>query len=470
MMLRLSSYFILSDRLKDGGYAVLSGLSGAIELINDDLYRLFDELIRTGDPHELYIEESMLPPDILATFLKRGHITYISHEEERAYLENVAAILHESAIEHPGVVIVPNMDCNYRCVYCFEKPLQTKLQSGKTMMDKDNVDAVYRSISQLESKVGKISETITLFGGEPLMSANRDIVQYIVEKGLERGLRFSAITNGHDLSLFMPLLGKNGIKRLQITIDGIKSVHDKRRISLDKCSSYERIVGNMRKAVAETDVQITIRINLDRDNFQSFGALIDDFKKEGWLNNKRIFINAAIVELRDNEGAVFSSQDINIIRAELSSLIKDYSNIAIGSEQSANGDIVFYSLLSGKPYSLRSCYCAASSGMYIFLPNGNISACWESLDDECGLIGCYSQNGLQLDDSKSQRFFGRSAAKIPACADCKYCLVCAGGCPLHAKYNSGDIYSPHCGDFPQTYAWVLADAVQKFLKTTVYET
>ena len=465
-VLRLSSYFILSDRLQNGGYVVLNGLSGAIELINESLYQAFNRMIDKKNPHEIYIKENSLPPDILETFIKRGHITTISHELERTHLKNIAEVFHEQVKKNTNIIIVPNLDCNYRCVYCFEKPLQAKLQTTKTKMDQDNVDAVYYSIDQLASEIGDISKQITLFGGEPLMSSNLDIIQYIVDKGFKKGLNFNAVTNGHDLHMFMALLGKNKIEGLQITIDGVKSIHDKRRVSLDGTSSYERIISNTRQAIAETDVQIAIRVNLDQTNYQAFEALIDDFYKENWLNNNRISINATIVQQRKDDGTIFLSHDINIVRAELADLIKKYSNISIGTEQAINNDTLISSLLFGKPYRLRSSFCSASSGMYIFLPNGNISSCWEALDDEYSHIGTYSKNGVSLDKQKTTYKFGRSAAEIPECLDCKYCLVCAGGCARHANYNSNDIYKPYCGNFPQTYAWVLADAVEKYLKAS----
>ena len=464
-MLRLSSYFILSDRLQNGGYAVLNGLTGAIELINESLYGLFDEMIRTGNPHELYIEEDALMPEMMETFVKRGHITAVSHDEERAHLQRVAAVFHDLESKVPAVEIVPDLDCNYRCTYCFEQSMQKNLPGQKTTMDKDDVDAAYLSIDQLSSEIGYMPSEMVLFGGEPLMAKNLDVVKYIVDKGLERGMKFRAITNGHDLHAFIPLLGKDKIESLQITIDGVKSIHDQRRISLDGLSSYERIIENIRLAIAETDVVISIRVNIDQTNYQSFGALLGAFGEEGWINHPQIVIYATIVQQREASGAMIETQDINSARAELWDLVREYSNVYIGCQQSSGSDALFSTLLSGKPFGLQSSGCGASCGMYIFLPNGKISCCMEVLDDECCFVGSYDKNGLMLDKSRAQHLFGRSAAKIPACADCRYCLVCAGGCARNAEYETGDVYSPNCADFPDTYAWVLADAVEKFLKS-----
>ena len=463
-MLRLSSYLIFSDRLKNGGYAVLSGLSGAVELLSEGLYQILMEMSLDKNPHALYIKESDLPPDIRETFIRRGYITEVSHDEECSYVKTVALALHETNVGQPNVVIVPDLDCNYRCIYCFEKPLQSKLKERKTKMDKNCVDIVYRSIDQLASEVGPISGGITLYGGEPLQERNRDVVEYIVKKGVERGQELAAVTNGHDLDIYLDLLGKGKISVLQITIDGPATIHDRRRITLDGSSSFQKIIGNMHRAIMETDVVIGVRVNLDEDNYQYFGELLNALDQERWLSDNRIYVGAAIIDQRDQKGSVFPILDINEVKTKLSGVTDQYLNVKIGSQQSASGDRVFTSLASNKPYSLRGCFCSASSGMYIFLPDGTISSCWDSLGEECSHIGSYSEEGLLLDKEKKNYRFNRSAANIPACLDCKYCLICAGGCAQHAEYNANDLYQPYCGGFPESYSWVLAEAVEKYLK------
>jgi len=463
-MLRLSSYLILSDRLKNGGYAVLCGLSGAIELVSEDLYQILKTKTSSGNPHMLYIEENDLPPDIIETFLKRGHITKISHEEERDLLKEVASIMHEQAVKQPSVVIVPNLDCNYRCVYCFEKHMQSGLKTRKTKMTLSDVDAVYQAIDMLASEVGSIAEKITLFGGEPLCADNKKVVQYIVERGLKGGHSFFAVTNGHDIDEFIEFLGKDKITGLQITVDGPESVHNKRRIPIDGSSSFAKVMVNIRRAIAETDVMISLRINLDENNYQAINELLSIFEKEGWLKNPRISIATAVIDIKNKKGNIVPALDLNKVRSIMSDVTKQYVNVEIGSQQSAEGYRAVSALSSNTPYSLRSSYCAATSGMYIFLPDGTISSCWDSLGEECSRIGTYSEKGLSLDKPKMAHRFNRSAAKIPACLDCKYCLVCAGGCAQHAEYNSHDIYQPCCDNFPNIYPWALADAVEKYLK------
>lgn len=57
-------------------------------------------------------------------------------------------------------------------------------------------------MEQIQSYRERGNNVITLYGGEPLLAENKDIVTYIVEEGVKRGYKFEAITNGYDLDCF----------------------------------------------------------------------------------------------------------------------------------------------------------------------------------------------------------------------------------------------------------------------------
>jgi len=458
-MLRLSSYAVSSKRMKKGGYALLSGLTGAIDVIDDGLNGILRKKTNGADHREIYFEKDELPDDIEKHWLERGYITELSHEEEKERIALIADIVHERLTERPGIVIVPDSDCNYRCVYCFEKHLQTG-KNEKTLMDEDEVEWIYKAVEQF----GNVKNSnITLFGGEPLSAASKDVIFKLVNMGTAKGFTFFAVTNGHDLDMFTPLLGTGKISDIQITMDGPKSAHDKRRITLDGSSSYDKLIANMRKAMSETDIGINIRVNTDEKNIDVFGELIEAFDSEGWMDSEKFSVNAAIVYLKNKNGEVLPSQDISSINNKLRKYAENYKNVTIGSAQTNKNQMIFNSLANDKPFNLRTSFCAAASGMYIFAPGGKIYSCWESLGRECSEIGSYSADGMVIDPVKSSEWFGRNAALIPECLECKYCLICAGGCPQYALYNSKSLYKPFCDDFGKSYDWVLADAVEKYL-------
>ena len=486
----MSSYAILSERLEGGGYALLSGITGAIELINDELYELLVSLSNASNDayavgantatnyakaratatsiltqqEPVWLQSDAVPPELLSTYLERGHFTELDYDQERLLLTKVAENLHQSERSFASAVIVPELDCNYRCVYCFERAMQSSLRSERSYMTEQEVDAVFHCIDELIATTGKNIESIALFGGEPLMLENLSIIEHIVKLGRLRGIRFSAISNGHDLDGFTDLLGSNGIASVQVTIDGPKHLHDARRIALDGSSSFDRIIRNTEHVLKQTDVNINIRINLDDENHPHLPELLAYFAERGWLTNNRILVNVSMVYQKDSCGASTPTYDVSALRQELNPTLHQYPSVTVGSAQTAQTTQVLTSLVHDQPIQLRSSYCAANSGMYVFLPNGKISCCWELIGEECSQIGSYTTQGLNLDVDKTEYWFNRSVAVIPQCLDCRYCLVCGGGCAQNAEFTTGDINTPNCDSLPETFAWVLADAVEGFLQ------
>jgi len=461
-VLRLSSYAILSNRLTNGGYALLSGLSGGIDIINEDFHSVLIDKLNNCDPHAIYFERDFFPNDLLKQFVERGYLTTASHEEEKELLSNIAKFMHERSRKRPSIVIVPDTDCNYRCVYCFEKQLQINAL-GNTAMSKDTVRNMYFAIDQILADKDSESVQITLYGGEPLNAKNKEIVFDIVDNGRKRGFSFSAITNGHDLDVFIPVLGKGSIEELQITIDGPKAIHDKRRVSLDKTSSYDRIVPNIHRLIHETDVLIKIRINADRHNVGYISELFADFDSEGWLNNEKLHSYVAAVQEETPMGTACYGIDDSEIEEELTKFKNRFSNVSVGSPQNGKGMPISSALFNNSPFQLKSVFCGAVANTYIFLPDGSIASCMEAIGQDHNVIGYYTKDGLTLNEDNYLKWMSRSAASIPECLDCRYCLVCAGGCPQSAINRNGDIYTPCCNAFQESYPAVLATAAEQYL-------
>ena len=97
-------------------------------------------------------------------------------------------------------------------------------------MTKEMVDKAYQAMEKIEPQQQLHCKDIALYGGEPLLKENRDIVEYIVRKGCEKGYKFHALTNGYDLDAFVDLLSPELIYKLQITIDGTRDFHNQKRI------------------------------------------------------------------------------------------------------------------------------------------------------------------------------------------------------------------------------------------------
>lgn len=503
-MLRLSSYSILSERLHGSGYVLMNGCTGAVNVISDALARIVREALAKNDcsphphhpskhryKHDVWVPTDGIPEAVLGELVDQGHLTRVSHEVERAHVAQVANLMHEVAEITPHFLIVPNLDCNYRCTYCFERPMQIKLNSktaeishakGNVVMRPEQVDAVYRAIDQVRAavrtraiwsdleKAGRLDpdevmgSLITLYGGEPLDATNRDLVFRIVEEGQARGFLFAAITNGHDLEHFLPLLREDRISQIQISIDGPKRLHDKSRIARNRESSFDKILRNVNLVLARGGCEVQLRCHIDPRNVEAFGELMAVFETEGWLNHPGVVIYATNYHVKDKDGHVTQGIDYEDVLRLWNEATRRYRNVHVSGIGVHADRALAPTLETGGPAKLKGTYCGANSGLYIFAADGYVYACWESVGKECSRIGHYAtEAGLVLDEKITARWFKRSVAKIPECLDCCYALVCGGGCAQYAEYNTGTLDKPYCDQFEVVYPTALANTMAAHL-------
>ncbi|WP_370380323.1 hypothetical protein [Catenulispora sp. GAS73] len=88
-------------------------------------------------------------------------------------------------------------------------------------MTHDMVDRIFDAMPQIEATHGIAPEDgyirpITLFGGEPLLQQNRDLVEHILARAQQGGTRgLTVVTNATDLGAYEDLLGPENLADLQ---------------------------------------------------------------------------------------------------------------------------------------------------------------------------------------------------------------------------------------------------------------
>ena len=472
--MRVSSYSILSDSIPGMGRVLMNGVTGALDLLDDDLGERLKTALDEGKADRIIDD---LDDEVRAQFVERGHLTDWSADEERRIVVILAEAAHEAMRGKPSFMIVPNLDCNYRCTYCFERPLQNTLKSasaeithrkGNVVLRQEQIGQIYDAIGGLRAEQGlEAGGQIILYGGEPLDRNNGDVVFPIVREGVERGYEFAVITNGHDLDAYMDCLGVGLIGQIQVSIDGPKAVHDKRRVYVGRGSSFDQIVLNVRRVLAETDAEIQIRVHVDPANIHLFGEVIDLFEAEGWLDHPQVVIYGNTVYERSVGGGVLARIEHGDIDQALASIAGRARNIHTSAPEIHAARSTQPALLHDERFKLKGTYCSANSGNYIFAPDGAVYACWESVGKACSRIGRYGADGVALDQTMADRWFKRSIASQPGCQTCAYALVCGGGCAQYAEYETGDLYSAYCDDFQRVFRSALARTVGRTLGASV---
>ncbi len=415
MMFRTSSYTIYVD-LPDNDRDVLlvHGYTGAYDRVSREVAEFLRsrEVKRSARP--LYGEwscepeaaASAAPSDATLDLLReQGYLTDLSPEDEETFFARLAEKLHERALRQaPSYIFMPTYDCNLRCSYCYQDHMRSDCSFHHLLrtMGRPMIDRIFAALPRaVEERHGldpaaPRRRNIGLFGGEPLLAANRPAIEHILVLAFEMGdVVLWAVTNGTELDAYRDLLGPAGIARLQITLDGPPDQHDARRVYADGSGSFEKIARNIIMAL-ELGTQVSVRLNVDRTNLEQLPRLAEEIVARGWsalpgfsAYTSPVRAGNGKTESRDTLSSWDLDKALTAMRAEhprMSVLIRPDEGMRARSRR------IFDSHEPILP-SLRPSFCGAHDRMYIFDPFGDIYACWERTGDRDVRVGHVTPEG-----------------------------------------------------------------------------
>ncbi|MDR3246965.1 MAG: radical SAM protein [Prevotellaceae bacterium] len=350
-------------------------------------------------------------------------------------------------------IFIPSYNCNFRCPYCVEGQVS---KMGKQWSKK-----TFKAMEEICPHIGFQSKQILLYGGEPLLKENKDIVKYIVEKAHPLGYKFKAITNGYDLEEFKDLLSPDLIYSLQITVDGTKEWHDQRRVHFQDVGTFDKIVKNIELAL-ERGVAVTVRINTDKNNFDSITELKEIFSRLGYYKFEKLF-TVYVGWLYSNDSIVPDSGEIKYFEfKELNQKLKE-KKIEVCHPSDMLYSNLYKAISTKKLLSLSSTGCSSQSGAYVFDPIGNIYSCLEIVGNTKYVLGNYSDTEMiHWYEDEISKWHDMNISTIKNCSVCKYAFLCHGGCILKKIQNESDTLS--CESFPSIVNIAVNKAYKAYLQ------
>jgi uncharacterized protein len=174
------------------------------------------------------------------------------------------------------LLLMPTEACNFRCTYCYED-----FRHGRML------PAVVQGVKALLARraPGLHRLGLSWFGGEPLLA--RDVLEEIQTHALalahqHPGMRVAAdiTTNAYTLTrpCFERLLHL-GIEEYQISLDGWRKVHDRKRVRINGGGTFDRIWGNLlHMRPVQQDFGVTVRLHVDRENHAEVPEFLDAFR------------------------------------------------------------------------------------------------------------------------------------------------------------------------------------------------
>lgn len=299
------------------------------------------------------------------------------------------------------LTILPTWDCNFRCPYCFE-------ERNELRMDDETIENIIEYVKKIAKKVKELR--IVWFGGEPMLEYEsiKRMTNEFKKACKEEGCNYCGqmVTNGYLLSdENIDELEDLGITSMQITVDGDKEFHNKRRPLENGEGTFEKVLDSIIK-VATKNIMVMLRMNVDEENIDSISKLLDRIPKDIRKN-----IRVSIVNTFQNE------KKINPFYQLKAAIDKGY---------------IYKTAFSNNTFGCLQSY---TSSLNIH-PDGRITVC-EFAAQKGLYFGKIEKHGrLNItNNSELLKFRYSSPLKNDNCRECNLLPQCLGACPLKLYEN-----------------------------------
>lgn len=315
------------------------------------------------------------------------------------------------------LVVTPTLNCNLACTYCYQvHPPGT--------MTRDVCGRIVE-LARQKLKGGNITElNVDWYGGEPLLVPQ--VISYLSghlqNLARESDCRYEAsiATNGTLLDeRVFHLLVEGGVKTCQVTIDGPKEVHDKRRgYRQGRGSSFDRVLENMRRLVGR--MELSVRINVDEDNIGHAYTLLDIFREEGFFQHSETgFFPYMAMTGPINPCIPFNCRPVSMGEFYKKNL-KFQEKVFEYSGRGWLRPVLDFPFAVGAPCG------ALMKNTYAFDPKGQYFRCALEIGEankQCGHV-CGEVNSPQY-----KKWGDYDPLTDRECLECRYLPFCMGGCP-----------------------------------------
>lgn len=396
-------------KIKDGGMLVYNALTNALAAIDTDKFNVFDEFRKNGTP----IEDE----ELIKQLAEGGFLVEDSFNELHELRYRMLGGRYTS--NQLSLTIAPTSDCNFRCVYCYEKNVLRNAYMNEEII-KGITDFFDSRVSQIRNF------SVTWYGGEPLlcMDTIERLSKHFITECEKHNIQYSAgiITNGY-------LLTREKIEKLnnlkvdfyQITLDGTKETHDANRPLRNGGGTYDVIINNI---VKYFDVlpTVAIRINVDKNNWQAADEVANFIKENGLSEKVRAYLGRIMNDNDDPKLAVTCFS------------VNDFAGADIEYSKKYHTDD-----FAQKYPSLRGNYCGADCATsFVIDSDGSIYKCWNEVGRKELAVGHVLNRTPKGNYEIFDKYMLFDPTQDPECSKCKVLPICMGGCPyyrVHGRSN-----------------------------------
>lgn len=394
--MKLSNYNFLVE-IEDGKTLAYNALRNGLCMVNEEIKKVlqnFDE--------NFY---SKLDEDLKNELLRGGFV--VPDQLDEIHLIKVRRNLQNYSTQGIALTICPTLDCNLRCKYCYESlPLSymsKKVQDDLLEWVKKRMDQKTRAFF------------VCWYGGEPLLAF--DVIENLSREFIslcdENKIKYSAdiITNGTLLdSEKVEKLKQLKVNFIQVTLDGFKEAHDKRRPFKDGKGSYDMIIKNLSKIGGL--IRVSLRVNIDTTNVEESLDFVSELINEEWFKNGNFDIHFGYIKKYTESCG-----------CEVSETLKpnDFWKLNLKLNEILETKGIGYPI-----YPDISTGCTATNiNSYVVGPEGEFYKCWNNVDDKAKTSGSiYNAEPEPI----FYEYLLSGFEEFAECLKCKCLPICGGGC------------------------------------------
>lgn len=314
---------------------------------------------------------------------------------------------------------LPTMKCQLNCSYCFECGVRRQGAMSASVFDQ-SVRWLKRYL-EINPEVSSLK--CVMFGGEPLL------VKGLVDNVLSRfktlveneGKEYwtEITTNGVLLDENAArMLKRYNLRRIQITLDGPRELHDSRRVSRDKYPTFDKIISNVRMLLDREYVpRVNLRLSLDEQTADSLPDLIRYLAGLGYGDKIHLSLGLVVPSLDTNTKTVvekkIAEKAVDVWRTAKECGFTVPDEFLVGPWCVA---IAKHSAVIQPNGSLQKCFCTVGRPAFDF---GRVS----------DLPTSYAQ------DVRFEKF-----SRTDKCAEdkCPYLPICGSGCIHDSIVKNGE--------------------------------
>ncbi len=430
---------LLRIELDNGKTTLFSNISGQIAVIDNELENLLEKFKVPINPKDV-CNNNPVYEKAIKELLNNHILVKASADEDQLLRETIETYRNSSSYSFTWVL---TMKCNFRCIYCYEE--KQNIDMSWEVAEK-SIDFVVEKIK--ESKQKELN--IIFYGGEPLLKFN--LMKRILKTLKERlpsdiKIHVRLVTNGSLITdKIKDFLKMYDYSSVQLTIDGLSDIHNKRRPYKNGKGSFNDVMAGLKNSLELNSV--SLRINIDKTNKENAIEFLKILKSQGF-QRRNLSISFGQVLGNLGEGKKCKYECISVFDWSKDNL----ELICKARELGFN---------SGTAVP-RITFCGAYIPKNLsFNPDGSIIPCMDGVgvrNNNVFVIGHLFNNPIIFKE-KTDIFWKRTSVDFEECRKCDIVAFCGGGCLGIAYTENGTFNSVYC----PFYKYNFKDHIKLYIK------